>query len=153
MENVFQAIGYLVFGKKWLLWNVKHGLKSALFVNEMEIDMQRNKQALARLNLKTLKQEVEDLEASPLKDAIEMLPEDKRDDKQAVAEMVTKIRLERENAIKGLLNRIKSEEQTVALADGELERIYGITYGNRMKYDFVRNYKIKPSYADRTENE
>lgn len=148
MQNLFQFVMYILFGKRWLLWDMKQGYKGTLFINEVEIDMQKAKMERSRQTIEDVKAEMQALEATPLKDAIDELPEELRTDKKAVAEMVGKIRTEREESLKALAGKLRTAEQEVQLSDGELGRIYGITYNNRMKYDFIRNYKIKKSYGD-----
>lgn len=148
MSNFFQFITYILFGKRWLLWDMKQGYKGTLFVNEIEIEMTKEKMARAQKEADDTRKEIEELTNAPLKDAMDVLPVELREDKKAVAEMIGKIRTEREEALKGLANKLKTAEQTVQLSDGELSRIYGITYNNRLKYDFIKNYKIKKTYAD-----
>lgn len=149
MENIFQAVGYLIFGKRWVLWNMKHGIKTALFVNEIEIEMNRNKIKDAQARSTSARSELEALKATPLKEPASILPESEKENKKSLYDAEQKLKHERSEAMRGLEMALKEAETDIQLADGELSRIYSITYSNRRKYDFVRDYKIKPSYADR----
>lgn len=148
MESLFQAIMYFIFGKRWILLGMRHGYKTAIFVNEIEIDMQKGKIARAVENKANAEKELAELEATPMKEAMLELPEELRTDSKALFEMENNIKEERAEAVKGLKNRIHSLHQEEQLADGELNRTYSIAYGNRIKYDFIKDYKIKDTYAD-----
>ena len=148
MESFFQAVMYGIFGKRWILLGMKQGYKTAIFVNEIEIDMQKQKIARAKDARVKMELELAELMETPLKDPMLELPEELRMDSKALFEMDEKIKNEREEVIKALKNRIHSLFQEEQLADGELSRIFSITYNNRLKYDFIKDYKIKTSYTD-----
>lgn len=148
MQNIFQLLTYLLLGKKWIKWDMLQGYKMAIFVNEVEIDMNKAKLREANERKEKLEKDLAELEASPLKNAIDLLPEDQKNDSKAIYDMEKKIKGERNEQIQTFKNQIKSANTEVEMADGELSRVYSIAYSNRRKYDFVRNYKIKATYAD-----
>lgn len=149
MQNIFQFLTYMILGKRWIKWDMLQGYKMAIFVNEVEIDMNKAKLAEAQARKEKLENDLKELEATPLKEAKELLPEDQHNDSKAIYDMEKTIKAERNEQIQLFKNQIKSANTEVEMADGELSRVYSITYSNRRKYDFVRNYKIKATYADR----
>lgn len=148
MENIFQAIGYLIFGKQWLLWGMKNGYKSAIFVNEVEIDMQKQRLAEIQERKAELVSGLEELEEEPLKEASTLLTSEEMENKKLVYETESKIKHERNEQLETFRNRIKSVTNEEMSQDGELQRIYHIAYSNRRKFDFIKGYKIKKTYAD-----
>ena len=40
-------------------------------------------------------------------------------------------------------------DDEIANADKELNKGFALTYQNRLKYDFIKNYKIKKTYGDK----
>lgn len=148
MQNIFQLLTYLLLGKKWIKWDMLQGYKMAIFVNEVEIDMNKAKLREATERKEKLEADLKALEETPLKEAKELLPEDQHNDSKAIYDMEKKIKGERNEQIQTFKNQIKSAHTEVEMADGELSRVYSIAYSNRRKYDFVRNYKIKATYAD-----
>lgn len=148
MQNIFQLLTYLLLGKKWIKWDMLQGYKMAIFVNEVEIDMNKAKLREATERKEKLEADLKALEETPLKEAKELLPEDQHNDTKAIYDMEKKIKGERNEQIQTFKNQIKSAHTEVEMADGELARVYSIAYSNRRKYDFVRNYKIKATYAD-----
>lgn len=148
MQNIFQFLTYLIFGKRWIKWDMVQGLKMAIFVNEMEIDMNKTKLREAQERKEKLEADLKALEETPLKSAVDLLPESEKNDTKAIYDMEKKIKAERNEQVQTFKNQIKSANTDLEMADGELSRVYSITYSNRRKFDFVRNYKIKATYAD-----
>lgn len=148
MQNIFQFLTYMILGKRWIKWDMLQGYKMAIFVNEVEIDMNKAKLSEALTRKEKLENDLKELEATPLKEAIELLPEGEKNDSKAIYDMEKKIKGERAEQVQLFKNQIKSANTEVEMADGELSRVFSITYSNRRKYDFVRNYKIKATYAD-----
>lgn len=148
MQNIFQFLTYMILGKRWIKWDMLQGYKMAIFVNEVEIDMNKAKLSEALTRKEKLENDLKELEATPLKEAIELLPEGEKNDSKAIYDMEKKIKGERAEQVQLFKNQIKSAHTDVEMADGELSRVFSITYSNRRKYDFVRNYKIKATYAD-----
>lgn len=138
MTTLFQFLMYTIFGKHWLKYEMVEGYRGALFVNEAEIVMNKMKIEEATARRDSLKADLEMLETSPLNVAIGSEPKEEYKAKQ-----------EREQQVKTFKNQIKSAETDMALADGELDRIYSITYSARRKYDFMKNYKVTSTYADK----
>jgi hypothetical protein len=135
---------YALLGKRWIMLGMKHGYKTAIFVNEIEIEMQKQKLNSAKKRKEGTEHELELLKASPLPSIPESITEakEKYDYEQ-------KLKKEREEALKGLEKLQHECFQDEQLADGELSRIYSIAYQNRLKYDFLCGYKIKDTYADK----
>lgn len=134
---------YLVFGKYWVLWDMKQGLRMAVMVNEAEIAMHRAKIRTHQDAVNTLKSELEDLKKiDPIAD-LEM-----GEDKKAYYDAKKVRESAHETAIAELEGKIRAQEDNVSGTDGELQRIYNIAYHNKMKLDFVSSYKPSKSYAD-----
>ena len=148
MANLFQFIMYMIFGKHWIKWDMLQGYKMAVFVNEAEIEMEKQKVDEATARVERLKSELEELENAEFADPLTLLPAELHEDKREVQKMEYKQKQERAEQIQTFKNQIKSAEQDINLADGSLQKIYAITYTNRRKYDFMKNYKIKSTYAD-----
>lgn len=148
MSTLFQFLMYMIFGKRWIKYEMVSGMKMALFVNEAEIEMEKAKVQEATDRVGSLKRELEILETSDFADPRTLLPEDLQEDKREIQKMEYKQKQERAEQIQTFKNKIKSAEQDISLADGGLQKIYAITYTNRRKYDFMKNYKITSTYAD-----
>jgi hypothetical protein len=139
----------MIFGKRWLMWDMLQGYKGAIFVNEIEIDMQKAKLDILGKNLVQLENDLKKAEETEIVDPATMLPEDKKEDKQALYEMRRKLQGERAENISRLKNLVSSNKEEIDSQNGEMAKIYSLTYNNRMKYDFLRSYKIKDTYADK----
>lgn len=149
MQNFFQFIVYFIFGKHWLLFDLKHGYKATLFINELELDMHKEKLAQVVEGKVKMQEALKDLEARPAlteEEYIAMLPDEEKESKKALYELKKRVDGERAEEITSLKNRIKQMDEEIANADGELNKGYAMTYKNRIKYDFIRTYKIKPTY-------
>lgn len=152
MQNLFQFTMYMIFGKRWLHFDLKHGYKATLFINELELDMHKEKlDAVLKAKIKMQ----EDLKAlgdrAPLKDQdyIDALPEEDKDSAKALYHIKKKIGGERAEEVTALKNRINQMDDEIANADKELNKGFALTYQNRLKYDFIKNYKIKKTYGDK----
>ncbi len=148
MSNFFQFIMYVIFGKHWIKWDMVQGMKMAIFVNEAEIEMEKAKVREAGERKANLEKELVSLEASPLTDPLTLLTTEQAEDKREVQKMEYRLKQEREEQVKMFKNQIKSADNECQVADGGLSKIYAITYTNRRKYDFMKNYKVKSTYAD-----
>lgn len=151
MQNLFQFIAYFVFGKHWLLFDLRHGYKATLFINELELDMHREKVRACQNERRAIAEELELLQAEePLSDEalISLIPDEEKDKPKALYDIRRKKEGERAEATVALKNRLASADNDIADANGELQKGYAMTYGNRLKYDFIRTYKIKKSYGD-----
>lgn len=140
---------FAVFGKSWVKRSMLSGLRGAIFVNEMEVAMAKEKHAAAVKAKEELEKAYQELLDAPLKDAIELVPESEKENKHSLYEMEKTIKKERAEQIETFRRRIKEATTEVAVAEAEVDRNFGITYGNRRKYDFIRKYKIVPTYADK----
>lgn len=148
MTSLFSFLMYTILGKRWILWDMKAGYKMAIFVNEMEVKMEMDKMKKLEARKAELEEGYRELTESPLKNAVEFLSPDKQDDKKAIENMEFKLRKERESQLDNFRKLIKEVTQEVQMADGQLSRANGIAYGNRIKYDYIKNYKITKSYTD-----
>ena len=143
---------YTIFGKRWIHFDLLHGYKATIFMNELELDMHKEKLEQANKIREDMKKELEVLQARPAlteQDYIELLPEDQKDSAKALYDMQKKVDGERAEEIVAMKNRIKEMGTQVDEADRELQKGYMLTYNNRIKYDFIKNYKIKKTYADK----
>lgn len=143
---------YFVFGKRWLLFDLKHGYKATLVINELELDMHREKLSAVQKAKRELEAEVEKLEAvAPYTDEelVAMLPVEDRESKKALYDIRKLKEGERAEEIARLKNQSKAMENEIGTANGELQKGYAMTYQNRIKYDFIKNYKPKATYGDK----
>lgn len=150
MQNIFQFLATMLFGKKWILFDLKQGYKATLFINEIELEMFRDKYNLTVKAKHSLQAELEKLQLRPAlteEDYIKQLGEDKSP--KALYEIKKKVDGERAEEITTLKNRIKQMDEEIASVNGELQKGYAMTYKNRLKYDFIKSYKIKSTYADK----
>lgn len=143
---------YFVFGKHWLLFDLKHGYKATLFINELELDMHREKlENISNAKVK-MQEQVKELEARPELTDAEYMANWDGDNEPTPKELYDhkkKIDGERAEEVTALKNRVKQMDEEIANADSELNKGYAMTYKNRVKYDFIRTYKIKKTYADK----
>ena len=140
---------YVVLGKKWVLWDMLQGFKMSIFVNEVEIEMDKQKYEDAKARKAELEEALVKFEASELTDPISLLPEDQKTNEKAIYDMKKKLEGERKEQITIFKNQIKTAGTEIEIADGQLSKTYSIAYGNRRKYDYLKNYKIKATYADK----
>lgn len=148
MNTFFQFVMYMIFGKRWIKYEMLQGYKMAIFVNEAEIEMDRAKLEEATARKEKLEADMTVLMESELPDAMTLLSDEEKEDKKAVQKMEHKIRQEREDQVKQFMNQIRSATTDIGLADGALNKTYSIAYTNRRKFDYMKNYKIKRTYAD-----
>ena len=139
---------YVIFGKRWIKWDMVQGLKMAIFVNEMEIDMDKAKYDDAVKRKATLEKDLAELIERPTTDPLTLLSDEEKEDKKAIQKAEHKVKIEREEQIQQFRNQIKSAETDIQIYDGQLAKTYSIAYTNRRKYDFVKNAEIKATYAD-----
>lgn len=152
MQNFFQFIMYMVFGKHWLIFDLKHGYKATLVINEVELAMHEEKLSAVTHGKAKMQEQLKALEERPAlteADYLVQLPEDQRDSSKALYDIKKKVDGERAEEVTVLKNRIKQMDDEIASANGELQKGYAMTYGNRIKYDFIKTYKPKKSYGDR----
>lgn len=140
---------YTLFGKHWVKWDMIEGYKMAIFVNEAEIQMEKDKLRTAEEKKAKLEADMVALKNSPLADPLTLLSPDQAEDKREVQKMEYKLKQEREEQLEQFKAQIKSAETEIQMADGSLSKVYAIAYSNRVKYDFMKNYKITDTYADK----
>jgi hypothetical protein len=151
MQNLFQFIMYIVFGKRWLHFDLKHGYKATLFINELELDMHKTKLSAVQKEKREMQEELKALEERPNltdEEYTAMIPEDQEKNPKALYEIKKKVNGERAEQITVLKNRVKQMDDEIATANGELQKGFAMTYQNRLKYDFIKSYKIKKTYAE-----
>lgn len=139
----------MLLGKRWIKWDMVQGYKMAIFVNEAEIEMERMKVQDATERHEKLQRDMAELEASPLTDPLTLLDPSLHEDKREVEKMLFKIKEERKEQLLTFKNQIKSASNDIQIADGALQKIYSITYSTRRKYDYMKDYKIVDTYADK----
>lgn len=153
MQTFFQFIMYTVFGKHWLLYDLKHGYKATLFMNELELDLHRQKLENVSNGKLKMQEELKALEERPALTEEQYLElwenKEQAPTPKELYEHKKKIDGQRAEEITTVRNRIRAMDEEIANADGELQKGYAMTYKNRIKYDFIREYKIKPTYADK----
>lgn len=143
---------YFIFGKKWLLFDLKHGYKATLVINELELEMHKEKLQAHIKNKEDLQIKLKELQERPAleeADFIAMLPEEEKGSAKALYDIRKKVEGERAEEITTCKNRIKQADDEIANASGELNKGYAMTYQNRIKYDFIRTYKPKKSYGEK----
>jgi hypothetical protein len=143
---------FVVFGKRWLLYDLQSGYKATLFMNELELDMHTEKLTSTQKAKEKMQEDLAILQQrEPLKEEeyIAMLPDEDKDSKQALYNIRKKVDGERAEEITSLKNRIKQMDDEILKADRELQKGYAMTYQNRIKYDFIKSYKIENTYADK----
>lgn len=146
MNTLFQFIMYLVLGKHWVLYDMRQGLKMAIMVNEAEVAMHRNKIRVHQDTLKDLEGQLATIEAT---DPLASLPEpDTFETPKAYHDAKKKRKDGYDEAVADLKGKIQGQKTAISGTDGELQRIYNIAYHNRLKYDFLKSYKPRKSYAD-----
>lgn len=133
MNNFFQFVMYVLVGRRWIVWDMLQGVKMALFANEMELKMLRDKLRKSLDAELEVKNEIQALEAvDPLAD----LPEDANYKDKKTAEEA------HENKIKEAKERLQMKHAEVDGMNGEIGRLNNIVYHNRLKYDFLRSYDV-----------
>jgi len=128
MENLFSATMYWIFGKRWVLYSMKTGLKVAVFINEVEVEMNKQAHRNAIRDRDRYEKEMEALLNAP---EDERLPKD-----------------EYKNRKKFLEDSIAGAKEQVDQKSIELQQANQIAFKSRNKLDFIRNYKITRSYGD-----
>lgn len=146
---MFEAIMFTLFGKAWIKRDMLRGLRGAIFVNEMEIAMAKQKFTIAVNAKKALEKAYQELLDSPVKTAKELLSEAEQKNEKAIYDIEKKIKGERAEQLEQFKRQIKEATTEIAVAEGEVDRTFGIAYGNRRKYDFIKSFKIVPTYADK----
>jgi hypothetical protein len=147
MENFFSAIMYWVFGKRWILYSMRTGIKVAVFANELELKWAEQKHEDAIEARNGVEAELAYLQDIPLRDARAELGADA--DSQAVYELDKQIREERKRTVSDLQSHLSSLEKDVQMAEGERARVQQIVYSNRRKWDYVKKATVFSDYTDR----
>lgn len=132
MENLFQTILYLIFGKRWILKSMREGQKTAVFINEVELDMAKEKRRGAQTQVEKLQATLQKMDDRYHKrgdydESLNVTAKDLQDAKE----------------------NLQKAEGVVAKFDGELAQANSNLYTSRLKYDFLKAYKIRPVYGDK----
>ncbi len=146
---MFEAIMFMLFGKRWVKYQMLTGLKGAIFVNEMEVAMDKEKYNKAVAAKEQLEKDYAALLETPLTDPKELLSEEDLKSEKMVYDIRKKLEAERKEAVEAFKVKIKEATSEVSVAEANMDRTYGISYSNRRKFDFIRGYKIVPTYADK----
>ena len=59
MDNFFSALMYLLFGKRWIKVSMQQGLKTALFIKRLEIEMNKERYETIEKELKEAEEKTE----------------------------------------------------------------------------------------------
>jgi hypothetical protein len=143
---------YTLFGRHWIVYDLKHGYRATLIINELELAMHEEKLNGVNAGKEKMMEELKTLEARPAleeADYLAMLPEEEKESSKALYDLKKKVDGERAEEITTLKNRIKQMDEELANANGELQKGYAMTYKNRIKYDFIKSYKAKKPYGDK----
>jgi hypothetical protein len=124
---------YLVFGRRWILWDMLQGVKMALFANEMEYKMLRDRYRKALDAERIAKDE---LEAEKKRDPLMDLPAD------TSYKIVKEKEKEHDARVTELKEKLQAKSAEVNGITGELGRLNNIIYHNRLKYDFLSGYDL-----------
>lgn len=71
MENLFQAIMYLIFGKKWIKYTMVQGLKVAIYIAETEMKMSREKFRAGKEDLNQAQKNLENVKSTTVEDYVD----------------------------------------------------------------------------------
>lgn len=152
MQNLFQFIMVVLFGKKWLIFDLKKGYEATMAMNDMELAMHREKHEQLVLAREEMELQIKTLQERPAlveTDYLAMLPDDQKESSKALYDIRKKVDGERAEEITTLKNRVSSLNQDIEMADRELQKGYALTFKNRQKYDFIKNYKPKKHYGEK----
>lgn len=145
MNTLFQFLMYQIFGKYWILYDMRQGLKMALMVNEAEVAMHRAKIRTHQDTKAKLEANLADLKGV---DPLEGLQEPAEHADPKAYRDAKKLRIDgHAAAIEELEGQIRGQNDSISGTDGELQRIYNILYHNKLKYDFLKTYKPKRSLS------
>jgi len=142
----------VLFGKKWIWFDLREGYKATIFMDELELELHQQKLKSIQDSKEKMIKEVQTLEARPAlkeEDYLAMLPDEDKESSKALYDIKKKVDGERAMEITTLKNRIKSIDDDILQANTELAKGYAKTYQDRLKYDFIRKYKIHKTYADK----
>lgn len=139
MQTLFGFLAYLILGRRWILFQMRVGLREAVFASEMEHD----------LALRTHREYLKEKEAfqAQLAEASEEtmpdVPSDIADDAEKRAAFKTEWQENHARRIDELKKDITNRDIMMQGADGEIGRTRSHVMNNRRKYDFVKNYRLR----------
>lgn len=151
MQTFFQFLMTMIFGNRWTLFDLRQGYKATLYMNEVEIAMHEERVNAVMKAKQAMADELKALQERPaLEDAdyIAMLDDADKDSSTALYNKKKEVDGARAEEITTLKNRLSAMDEEVATADHELQKGYAMTYQNRLKYDFIKQYNKTKSYAD-----
>lgn len=120
MDTLFGFICYQLFGRYWILYTMRSGLREALFASEMEHNL------AMRTHREYMKEkEGFEKELEAVKNDDTLTPESKR------------------SKVDDLKKDISNREIMMQGADGEIGRTRSLVINNRRKYEFVRTYRLR----------
>lgn len=149
MDNtLFGFLMNLIFGKRYIVYDMRQKMKAVLLSDEQEISFVKSKGDQVRQLLEASKEKLEHFQTAPLEKAEDTLPEDKRTDAKALYDENQRIEKERRGILTTLQKEVKEYEQSLNGEDGMLAKLYEQTLLHRERWDFLKHYKIKKTYAD-----
>lgn len=152
MISFFDWLLTVLLGKKWVLHKMRQDYKTGILIKEMDLEYQTSRAEEKQRALLKLRQNLDDLQSTPLPEAKDHLSPEELEKPNLVYNFDRDAKKAREERVKSLENRIKVAEQEVAMIDGEVSRLNAENYKMRTKWDFVRSYQIKSTYVDYSGN-
>lgn len=119
MQTLFGFLAYALLGRRWILFQMRAGLREAVFTSEMEHSLALRKHREYLKEKEAFEKQLSELEAADI-------PVDEK-------------RTRKDEIKKDITNR----EIMMQGADGEIGRTRSLVMNNRMKYDFVKNYRLR----------
>lgn len=139
MQTLFGFLAYWLLGRRWILTQMKAGLREAVFASEMEHEL-----ALRKHRDFLKEKEAFEAELNELQDAPEpSIPDDIADDAEKRAAFKREHTEAMSKRIDELKKDITNRDIMMQGADGEVGRTRALVMNNRMKYDFVKNYRLR----------
>ena len=150
MDNtLFGLIMNFLFGKRYALYIMRQRMKVQLLSDDMEIAHVKSKGDQVRELIEATKEKLEHFESAPLAKAEDTLPEDQRTNSKALYDENQRIEKERRSLLTNLRKELGEYEKHLHGEDGMLSELYSQTLLHREKWDFLKHYTIKKTYADK----
>lgn len=166
MQNLFSFIMTILFRNHWHMFALKYELAKRLFLDEVEMNMQKDKVKERRELVSGMQKQLDDMEEVVNQTDEEIFQglidsatdEEEREsisslegNEKARAISAERKRLAKENAedIAARKVELKARTEELEKEDDILKKAYGITYQNRLRYDYLTSYKPRKGYAEK----
>lgn len=133
MDNLFSTICYLIFGRRWVYWNLRNGNRTALWVKKTEVAFNRKRLRESRANKEKAEKDLEEM-----RERFETKKSEGKLDKEQKKEYRERINDLDSKAMIASKDYEKTKQQHQQAND--------IAIDQAKKYDFVKNYK--PEFWD-----